>query len=64
MKEQHNFSAGPAAIPREVLQKAQEQLVDYQGYGLSLLELSHRGKTYEEVHFRCIHLLTEIFADS
>ncbi len=57
MKKKHNFSAGPAAIPRPVLQRAQEQLVDYQGYGLSLLELSHRGKTYYEVHDRCISLL-------
>ncbi|MEM9423863.1 MAG: 3-phosphoserine/phosphohydroxythreonine transaminase, partial [Spirochaetota bacterium] len=58
--KQHNFSAGPAAIPGEVLRKAQEQLRDYQGYGLSLLELSHRGETYKGVHLRCIRLLTEI----
>ncbi|WGK68990.1 3-phosphoserine/phosphohydroxythreonine transaminase [Candidatus Haliotispira prima] len=60
MKKQHNFSAGPAAIPHEVLQRAQAKLVDYEGYGLSLLELSHRGKIYEGVHSRCIRLLTEI----
>ena len=60
MKKQHNFSAGPAAIPAEVLQHAQNQLADYQGYGLSLLELSHRGKVYEEVHNSCINLLIEI----
>ena len=60
MKKQHNFSAGPAAIPSEVLQLAQHQLADYQGYGLSLLELSHRGKVYEKVHNSCINLLIEI----
>ena len=58
MKKRHNFSAGPAAIPHEVLQRA--QFIDYQGYGLSLLELSHRGQIYGEVHLRCIELLTAI----
>ena len=58
MKKRHNFSAGPAAIPQEVLQRA--QLTDYHGYGLSLLELSHRGQIYSEVHLRCIELLTTI----
>ncbi len=58
--KQHNFSAGPGAIPREVLEQAREQLVDYHGYGLSLLELSHRGKAYEEVHTRCVELLREL----
>ena len=61
MKKKYNFSAGPAAIPYEVLLKAQEQFVNYHDYGLSLLELSHRGKLYETVHTRCIQLLKDIW---
>lgn len=49
MKRVHNFSAGPAALPLEVLQKAQEELVDYQGSGSSIMEKSHRGAEYVEV---------------
>ncbi|MBP3193369.1 3-phosphoserine/phosphohydroxythreonine transaminase [Natronogracilivirga saccharolytica] len=48
-KRAHNFSAGPAALPLEVLQKAQEELVDYQGAGASIIEMSHRGPEYTEV---------------
>ncbi len=45
-----NFSAGPAAIPEEVLLSAQSDLVNYQGAGLSLMEMSHRSKEYDAVH--------------
>mgnify|MGYP001966218661 CR=1 FL=1 len=45
-----NFSAGPAAIPEPVLIEAQQQLVNYKGAGLSLMEMSHRSKEYDEVH--------------
>ncbi len=45
-----NFSAGPATLPPEVIEEAREQLSDYQGLGMSLLEASHRGKAYMEVH--------------
>ena len=45
-----NFSAGPAILPEEVLMEAQAQLVDYKGAGMSLMEMSHRGKEYEAVH--------------
>ncbi|MCL2875921.1 MAG: 3-phosphoserine/phosphohydroxythreonine transaminase [Betaproteobacteria bacterium] len=44
-----NFSAGPAAIPLEVLQQAQEQLLDWHGIGASIMEVSHRGKTFTAV---------------
>ncbi|MCA1802747.1 MAG: hypothetical protein LC662_09835 [Rhodothermaceae bacterium] len=49
MNRSHNFSAGPAVLPFEVLQKAQEELLDYRGTGSSLIELSHRGPEYTEV---------------
>ncbi len=45
-----NFSAGPAVLPLEVLQKAQEELVDYRGAGMSVMEMSHRGKEYMAIH--------------
>jgi phosphoserine aminotransferase len=56
----YNFNAGPAALPLEVLRKAQEQMVDFEGTGMSLMEMSHRGKTYEKVHFETIDLLREL----
>ncbi len=45
-----NFSAGPAAIPTEVLEKARDELLDYDGSGMSIMEHSHRGTFYEKVH--------------
>ncbi len=54
MKEQirraHNFNAGPSALPLAVLQKAQEELVDFRANGMSVMELSHRSAAFEEVH--------------
>jgi phosphoserine aminotransferase len=46
----YNFSAGPATLPEEVLKQAQAELVDYQGTGMSIMEMSHRGKEYSAVH--------------
>lgn len=45
-----NFSAGPAILPVDVLQEAQAELLDYQGSGMSIMEMSHRGKYYDAVH--------------
>lgn len=55
-----NFNAGPAAIPLEVLERAQKELVNFQGTGMSVMELSHRSKDYEEVHNRANSLLREL----
>ena len=49
MSRIYNFSAGPAILPEEVLVEAQSQLVDYQGSGMSIMEMSHRGKEYMAV---------------
>ena len=49
MSRVHNFSAGPAAIPEAVLQQAQAELLDFQGTGMSVMEMSHRGKVFMEV---------------
>lgn len=48
-KRVHNFSAGPAVLPEEVLLEIQKDLVDYKGYGLSVMEMSHRSKVYQEI---------------
>jgi len=42
----YNFSAGPAVLPKEVLQQAQTELLDWHGSGMSVMEMSHRGKEY------------------
>ena len=41
-----NFSAGPAALPEPVLQQAQAELLDWHGSGMSVMEMSHRGKDF------------------
>ena len=50
----HNFSAGPAAMPLAVLERAKSELLDFGGTGMSIMEQSHRGATYEAVHARAI----------
>ncbi|MFN4341425.1 MAG: 3-phosphoserine/phosphohydroxythreonine transaminase [Azonexus sp.] len=45
----HNFSAGPAALPEEVLKQAQEELLDWHGAGCSVMEMSHRGKEFTSI---------------
>jgi phosphoserine aminotransferase len=50
MRRCYNFSAGPANLPLEVLEKAQADLVNYQGTGMSVMEMSHRGKDYSLIH--------------
>ncbi len=46
----HNFNAGPAALPLPVLERAQREMLDYQGTGMSIMEHSHRGKAYDALH--------------
>jgi len=45
----HNFNAGPAALPLPVLEQIQQELLDFQGTGMSVLEISHRSKPFEQV---------------
>ena len=49
MKTLYNFSAGPSVLPKEVLLDAQKNLVDYEGCGMSVMEMSHRSKEYEAI---------------
>src|ERR1700730_10278165 len=59
-KRSYNFNAGPAALPLEVLQKAQEQFVDYKGIGMSIMEVSHRSKEYEQINDETQQLMSEL----
>ncbi|BCJ99473.1 3-phosphoserine/phosphohydroxythreonine transaminase [Anaerocolumna chitinilytica] len=45
----YNFSAGPAVLPEEVLKEAAEEMLDYRGTGMSVMEMSHRSKAYETI---------------
>ncbi|HOS07160.1 MAG: 3-phosphoserine/phosphohydroxythreonine transaminase [Candidatus Cloacimonas acidaminovorans] len=49
MERVHNFNAGPAVLPEEVLREAQADLVNYKGMGLSVMEMSHRSKEFEAI---------------
>ncbi len=56
----HNFSAGPAALPLSVLQEVQKDLIDYKGEGLSVMEMSHRGKTFDSIIKSAESLMKEV----
>ena len=45
----YNFSAGPAVLPEEVLREAAEEMLDYQGTGMSVMEMSHRSKAFDKI---------------
>lgn len=49
MSRVYNFSAGPAVLPEEVLREAAEEMMDYQGTGMSVMEMSHRSKAYDDI---------------
>jgi len=61
VKRNVNFNPGPAALPLEVLKKVQEELLDYRGTGMSILESSHRAKEFEAVNDQTIALVRELF---
>ncbi len=56
----HNFAAGPAALPPEVLERAQSELLDYHGLGMSVMEISHRSKDFVAVASESEALLREL----
>jgi len=49
MSRVYNFSAGPAVLPKEVLEQAQAEMLDWNGTGMSVMEMSHRGKAYMSI---------------
>lgn len=56
----YNFSAGPAILPKQVLEKAQEELLSYRGSGMSVMELSHRSSQFDEIIKDAEALLREL----
>src|SRR5258706_13427321 len=59
MARVHNFNPGPAALPLAALERAMDELVDFRGSGMSIIEHSHRGKEFEAVHDEAIALVRE-----
>ena len=60
MSRVYNFSAGPSMLPVEVLEKAQKEMVEYGAAGMSVMEMSHRSKDYEEIINGCEALVREL----
>ena len=60
----YNFNAGPATLPLPVLQQVQADLLDFGGTGMSILETSHRGPVYDEIHQQAIADLRALFGGS
>ncbi|MEG0448747.1 MAG: 3-phosphoserine/phosphohydroxythreonine transaminase [Lysinibacillus sp.] len=57
----YNFNAGPSALPVEVLENAQKQLVNFQDSGMSIMEMSHRSAIFDEVHNEAIARLKKLY---
>ncbi len=60
MKRVYNFSAGPSILPESVLRRAADEMLDYQGSGQSVMEMSHRSKVYEGIINSAESLLREV----
>ena len=60
MRRAHNFSAGPAALPTEVMTEIQHDLLDYRGTGMSVMEISHRSSTFMDIASRAEHSLRQL----
>ncbi len=56
-----NFNPGPAALPLPALERARDELLDFAGTGMSVMEHSHRGKDYDAVHTEAILLMRELY---
>ena len=59
-KQVFNFYAGPATLPKEILLKAQKELLNFDNTGISLMEISHRSKEYDKMHKRASNLVREL----
>ena len=60
MARVYNFSAGPSMLPESVLAKAAAEMMDYQGSGQSVMEMSHRSKVYQGIFDETEALLREV----
>ena len=54
MRRVHNFSAGPCTLPLEVLEETQSEFLNFAGNGMSIIEDSHRGYSYEKIQQECL----------
>ena len=57
-----NFFAGPSVLPVEVLEEIRDNIVDYKGEGLSMIEASHRGGMFEQMYDECLELFRSLLA--
>ena len=62
MTRAYNFSAGPAALPESVLEQAAQEMLDWHGSGMSVMEMSHRGPEFISIHEEAVALLRELLA--
>jgi len=62
MTRLHNFCAGPCTLPLSVLEQLRDDMVDFRGSGMSLIEMSHRGAIYDEVHHATMASLRRLYA--
>ena len=60
MSRKKNYFAGPSVLPVEVLEQLHADLLDYKGYGLSMIEASHRGQLFEDMYHECLALIREL----
>ena len=61
MARVYNFSAGPSMLPEDVLKKAAAEMLDYEGSGQSVMEMSHRSKVYDSIIKGAEQLLRELY---
>ena len=62
MQSIYNFSAGPVMMPQEVMLQAQQEFIDWRGYGVSIAEISHRSKEFEEIAAQSTQDLRDLLA--
>lgn len=58
--KKHNFNAGPSILPREAIEKSAEAVLDFNGIGLSILEISHRSKEFDAVNLEALAMFKEL----
>jgi len=61
MKRVYNFNAGPCTLPLPVLEQVREEFLDYRGKGMSIVEMSHRSKEYEDIQFGAASIISELY---
>jgi phosphoserine aminotransferase len=55
-----NFSPGPAALPQSVLERAASEMLDFKGTGMSVMEMSHRGKVFMDIYYHAVNSVREL----